>query len=137
MKTKFSKTWIKSKQPRKQRKYIANAPLHIKRKMLKSRLSKELTKKYERRTLGVRKGDIVKIVRGNFKDHSGKVEKVFTKKLRLHIEGIQLIKKDGNKVYYPIHPSNLIITTLNLEDKERKKILLGEIKDEQKTPKDN
>ncbi|MAG52930.1 MAG: 50S ribosomal protein L24 [Nanoarchaeota archaeon] len=144
MRTKFSKSWKSSKNPRKQRKYVANAPLHIKRKMLASRLSKELSKKYSRRSVGIKKGDVVKIVRGNFKNHSGKIDKVLTKKFKVHIEGIQNLKRDGNKAFYPLHPSNLIITELNLEDKKRQKIfdrtkknVTTEIKDEQKTPKNN
>ena len=91
--------------------------------MMKSRLSKELTKKYGRRNLGIRKGDRVKIVRGNFKAHTGKIERVLTKKMKVYVEGIQLIKRDGNKAYYPLHPSNLIITELNLDDKKRVKSL--------------
>jgi large subunit ribosomal protein L24 len=140
MKNKFSKSWKSSKQPRKQRKYIANAPLNIKRKMLAGRLSKDLTKRYSRRSLSVRKGDTVKVLRGNFKDHSGKIEKVLTKRLRVYIEGIQNLKRDGNKMPYPIHPSNLVIIELDLGDKERQKMLergkLGS-KNEQKTPKND
>ncbi|MEK6835561.1 MAG: 60S ribosomal protein L26, partial [Nanoarchaeota archaeon] len=30
------------------------------------------------------------------------------------------VKLDGSKVYYPLHPSNLMITELNLNDKKRK-----------------
>ncbi len=128
---KFSKSWKSSKDPRKQRRYTRNAPLHIKRSMLVSRFSKELTKKYGKRNIGIRKGDKVKIVRGNFKAHAGKVEKILTKRLRVCIENIQVSKKDGKKAYYPIHPSNLIITELDLGDKKRTKIL------ERKTEKQN
>ena len=140
MKTKFAKSWKGSKQPRKQRKYMKNAPLHIKRKMLASRLSKELTKRHGRRSITIRTGDIVKVVRGNFKNHSGKIERVLTKKFKVHIEGVQNLKRDGNKAYYPLHPSNLIITELNLSDKLRqKKLDKGgtEIKNEQETPKND
>ena len=123
MKQKFSKSWKASKKPSKQRKYAINAPLHIKRKLLSTKLSKELAKKHGKRNLMVRTGDKVKIVRGNFKDHTGKIDKIFTKKTKVLIEGIHLVKKDGNKVNYPLHPSNLIITELNLEDKKRGKSL--------------
>ena len=123
MKNKFSKHWVSSKQPRKQRKYIVNAPLHIKHKFLAAHLSKDLIKKYNKRAIPVRKGDTVKIVRGKFKKKAGKIEKVLPKKTRVYIENIQNIKRDGSKTYIPIHPSNLIITELNLEDKERQKIL--------------
>ena len=55
MKSQFSKSWKSSKQPRKQRKYIAKAPLHIKRKLMGVNLSKELRKKHGKRNIVVRK----------------------------------------------------------------------------------
>ena len=120
---KWSKSWKSSKNPKKQRKYIYNAPLHIKHKFLAANLSDELRKKYNKRNIPVRKGDKVKILRGQFKSIIGKIEKVLLKKTKVYIENAQLQKKDGSKAYYPIHPSNLMITELNLEDKERKKAL--------------
>jgi large subunit ribosomal protein L24 len=123
MKQKFSKTWNKSKQPRKQRKYRYNAPLNIKSKFLGSHLSKELRGKYKKRSIVIRKGDAVKVLRGQFKKKTGKVDRVDIKKSKVHITGIEVTKKDGTKALYPIHPSNLIITDLNLDDKKRKKSL--------------
>jgi len=123
MKQRFSKLWKRSKQPRKQRKYIANAPLHIKRKFVSSHLSKELIKKYSTRNIPTIKGDKVKVTRGIFKGKIGKIEKVLIKKTRVYIENCQMAKNDGTKAYYPIHPSNLIITELNLTDNKRKEKL--------------
>jgi len=123
MKRKFSTQWKSSKQRRKQRKYRHNAPLHIKHKFMSAHLSKELMKKYNTRSIPLRKGDTVKIVRGNFKNHVGKIEKIFLKKTRVYIEGAQIVKKGGAKIFYPIVPSNAIITNLNLEDKRRQKII--------------
>ena len=123
MEKKFSIKWKASKQRRKQRKYNYNAPLHIKHKFMSVHLSKELMKKYGIRNIPTRKGDTVKIARGNFKDHSGKIERIFLKKTRVYVEGAQLVKRGGAKVFYPLHPSNLIITNLNLEDKRRQKII--------------
>lgn len=120
MKREWSLSWISSRQPRKQRKYRVNAPLHIKSKFMKSHLSKELREKYKVRSVKVRRGDIVKILRGNFKGRTGKVVKVSIKKEKIYVEGIERLKKDGNKVKVPIHPSNLMIIELNLEDKKRK-----------------
>lgn len=134
----FSKSWKSSKQPRKQRKYRANAPLHIKGKFLAAHLSKELRKAYNRRGIRLRTGDKVKIMIGQFKKKEGKVERVDVKKERAYIAGIDILKRDGSKTQYPIHPSNLMITELNLEDKRRKEILerkkINEVKNE-KTPK--
>ncbi|MEW6063190.1 MAG: 50S ribosomal protein L24 [Nanoarchaeota archaeon] len=120
MKKGFSRHWKSSKQPRKQRKYKHNAPLHVLHKLMSSHLSKELIKKYGKRSIVIRRGDKVKIVRGQFKKKTGKVEKVDLKKQRVYIEGVQVVSKKGNKSFYPIHPSNLIILELNLSDKLRK-----------------
>jgi len=119
MKKKFSKKWKASKQKRKQRKYRANAPLHIKHKFLSAHLSKELRGKYKRRAFPLRKGDTVKIMRGKFKGKESKISSVNTKKAIVYLEGIQRTKKDGTKVNIPFQPSNLMITSLNLEDKKR------------------
>ncbi|MBL7147389.1 MAG: 50S ribosomal protein L24 [Nanoarchaeota archaeon] len=119
----FSKSWIKSKKAKKQRKYRHHAPLNIKHKFLSAHLSKDLIKKYKKRNIPLRKGDKVKIIRGQFKKKEGKIEKALLKKSKVYIENIQVTKRDGTKTYYPINPSNVIITELNLTDKKRKKIL--------------
>ncbi len=123
MKKEFSNKWNKSKQPRKQRKYRHNAPLHILGKFLNSHLSKDLRKKYERRSIRIRKGDKIKVVRGQFKGKIGKVEKVMIRRLKIFVEGVQYSKRDGSKSNYPIDPSNVIITELDLSDKFRKEKL--------------
>ncbi len=123
MKKKFSTKWKASKQPRKQRKYLANAPLHLKRKLLAVNLSKELRKKYEKRNIVLRKGDIAKVMRGKFKKKQGKVSEIKTKLLKVFVEGIQVKKLDGSKVNVSLKPSNLQIVELNLEDNKRRKSL--------------
>jgi large subunit ribosomal protein L24 len=120
MEKKFSKSWISSKQTRKQRKYRVNAPLHIKQKFLGVHLSKELRTKYGIRSLQLRKGDTVKICRGQYKGKIGKVEEIFLKKTKVFVEGIDVVKKEGSKSRVPLNPSNLMITSLVLEDKKRK-----------------
>lgn len=119
----FSNAWKKSKKPSKQIKFKANAPLHIKRKLLSARLSKDLTKKHGKRNFPLRKGDKVKIVRGNYYGTTGKVELVDTKYQRVYIENTERIKRDGTKSLYPVHPSNVIITELIMNDKKRKESL--------------
>jgi large subunit ribosomal protein L24 len=123
MKTKYSKLWKKSKQARKQRKYRYNAPLHIKQKFVSSHLSKELKTRYKKRSLNLRKGDSVKVIRGQFKNKSGKVNEVNVKRTLVYINGIEIVKRDGTKTRRPINPSNLILTELNMDDKMRNKIV--------------
>lgn len=122
---KFSSTWKSSKKPRKQRKYRISAPLHIKQKFLHSHLSKDLRKKYGIRSIGLRKGDKVKILRGNFKKHEGKVEKIDLKRTSIFVSGIEFAKRDGTKKLLALQPSNLMITELNLDDKLRQKVFEG------------
>jgi len=126
MKQTFSRSWRSSKSPRKQRKYEANAPLHIRRKFLSVNLSKELRKRYSTRNVVVRKGDLVKVLRGKFKGKEGKVLRVDTKKVRVFVEGVVRKKVDGSEVQVPLHPSNLQIIELNLEDEKRFKRLKKE-----------
>ncbi len=125
MKTEFSTAWKSSKNPRKQRKYQYNAPLHIKQKFVKAHLTKELRIRYKKRSLRLRKGDTIKIMRGQFKKKTGKVERVDVKHAKIYITGIAITKKDGSKKPRALHPSNLLITELNLEDKKRQKGLIG------------
>ena len=115
----FSKSWKASKQPRKQRKYLHNAPLHIRRKFFSALLSKELRKKFERRNLPLVKDDEVKIMRGKYKGKIGKITNVNRKKIRVYIDQAYKLKLDGNKSYYPIHPSNVMIINPNIKDKKR------------------
>ena len=119
MKKKFSVKWRASRQKRKQRKYRYESPLHVKYKMLSSNLSKELRKKYSKRSLPLRKEDTVRVMRGEFKGKRGKIGSLDKYNFKVYIEGMQKDKKDGTKVSVPFHPSNLQITELNLDDKKR------------------
>ncbi|MGC8812658.1 MAG: 50S ribosomal protein L24 [Candidatus Aenigmatarchaeota archaeon] len=95
----------------------------MRRKMIAAHLSKELKEKYKRRSLPLRKGDEVEIMRGEFKKKKGKISRIDTKKYRVYIEGITRKRTDGTERQVPIHPSNLRIINLNLEDKRRVKII--------------
>lgn len=114
---------IKSKQPKKQRKFLYNAPLHLRQKIMSAPLSEDLRKKYGIKNMPIRTGDKVKIIRGDFKGHEGKVMNVDLRRYRINIEGATQKKVNGTEVFYPIHPSNVMIVELNLEDERREKII--------------
>ena len=67
-------------------------------------------------------GDKVKIMRGQFKGTTAKVEEADTGKSKVYIAGVEMSKKDGSKTRCPIEPTNLMIIELNLDDKKRSKI---------------
>jgi len=118
---------MKSASPRKQRKIRYDADLSLLRKFLGSNLSKELREKLGKRTLSLRKGDKVKIMRGQFKGKEGAVERVDVKHTKVYVQNIEVQKKDGSKAFYPMNPSNLMIVE-TVEDKMR-------IKNGKTTPK--
>lgn len=124
MKTAFSKSWNRSAQPRKQRKFRFNAPLHTRQKFVRAHLSKELREKYGKRSCSLKTGDKIKVLRGSFKGKAGKVERIDLKKSKIYITGIESVKKEGTKYLIPLEPTNLMITELNLDDKKRKDMLV-------------
>ena len=135
MSARKNKPWIMvvrkptSKHSRKQRKYMFNAPKHHKRKTLASHLSEELLLKYNVRSVPVIKGDQVKVMRGALKGHVGKVAKVHMKKGMINVEGATIAKADGTQLAKWIHPSNVLITKLDLSDPWRRR-KLGELAEE-------
>ena len=62
-------------------------------------------------------------MRGNYKGLEGKVIKVDLRNYRVYVEGATMKRNDGTTVYYPIHPSNLMIVELDLSDKAREEAL--------------
>ncbi|MBI2583670.1 MAG: 50S ribosomal protein L24 [Candidatus Aenigmarchaeota archaeon] len=123
MKKEWSADWVGSRQPRKQRKYRANAPLHRRRKMLSSHLSVVLRKELGRRSVAVRKDDEVKIVRGSKKGSAGKITRVDMKKMKIYVEGVKRKKVSGQEMDFPIDPSNVIVTKIFSDDKARIKYI--------------
>ncbi len=113
------------KDPGKQRKKLFNAPAHIRHKHMASPLSNELAASKGVKTLPVRKGDTVRIVRGDNKGFEGKVSRVDLKAYRVYLEGLTREKVDGTNIFLAIHPSKVQIRNLNLDDKYRKETVLG------------
>ena len=109
--------------PTKQRKMLFQAPDHIRHKIFAAHLSPELRASQGVKTLPVRSGDSVRIMRGDHKGTEGKITRVNKKDYRVYVEGLTREKVDGTTIFVPIHPSKIMITRLNLDDKWRKKIL--------------
>ena len=111
------------KNPGKQRKRLFNAPAHIRHKLMAAPLSSELAASRGAKTLPVRKGDTVRIQRGDNKGFEGKVSRVDPKNFRIYLEGLTREKVDGTNIFVSVHPSKIQIRNLNLDDKQRKEIL--------------
>ena len=86
-------------------------------------ISKDLRKKYSRRSARIMLDDTVKVIRGEYKGITGKISKISTKSNSIAIEGNKKEKLKGDKIDVYIHTTNVIITSLNTDDKWRLKIL--------------
>ncbi len=115
----FSTSWKGSKRPGKQRKFRFMAPLHVRRKLMRVHLSKDLRQKFKIRNISIRTGDTIKILKGDFSKSEGKVERVDAKNYKVYVTGIDRSKKDGTKALVPLAPASLIIIDLNTDDKRR------------------
>ena len=111
---------------------LYTASKHLLSKQLGAHLAKDLKEKHHCKSMRVIEGDSVKVLRGEFKGIEGKVTRVSTEKRGIAIEGIKREKLKGGNVDIYIHPSNVVITSLNLEDKWRQNRLEGQ---KTKTPK--
>jgi len=114
---------MKTKKPGKQRKNLYQAPLHKRGSHLSAPLSSELKSRFKTNAFTTRRGDTIRILRGDRKGFEGKVTRVDRKNYRIFVEGITRDKADGTTTLIPIHPSKVMITSLNLDDKWRRKAL--------------
>ena len=113
---------------------IFQATLQTRSKQMGSALSKDLQKKYGKKSARVVEGDSVTIIRGEFKGVDGKIAKISTEKSGVTIDGVKKEKTKGDKFDVYIHTSNLVITSLNSSDKWRMAKLEG--KDPRKQSKE-
>ena len=113
---------------------LFQATLQTRSKQMGSALSKDLQKKYGKKSARVVEGDSVSILRGEFKGVDGKISKISTQKSSVAIDGVKKEKTKGDKFDVYIHTSNLVINSLNSDDKWRMAKLEG--KDPRKQPKE-
>lgn len=122
-----------SKKAGKQRQSQTNAPVHVRRKRLRARLISDDPAYAAIRSVTVRVGDEVEVLRGDFgfpnsvkADSRGKrlgqsrgrsgvkssIVGVDTKSGFVFVEGVTTTTADGKEEALPIHPSNLVVTKL-------------------------
>lgn len=88
--------------------------------MMKSHLSTKLYERYGMRNVVVRKGDVIRVMRGRFKGHEGKVVEVNLKKMKIAVEGVTIRRTDNKSVQFWLDPSKVEIIRLDLSDPKRK-----------------
>jgi len=112
--------------PRKMRnKQIYYAVMKTTSKQLSGTLSKDLRKKYGKRSVRILEGDTVSIIRGEFSGVDGKVTKISIPARGVNVEGVKKEKLKGEKFDVYVNTTNIVITGLNSDDKWRMNRLEG------------
>ena len=126
--------------PRKMRNHqIYYATMKTASKQLSCSLSKDLRKKYGKRSARIVEGDTASIVRGEFAGVDGKVIKISVADRGVNIEGVKKEKLKGEKFDVYVHTTNIVISGLNSDDKwrinklEGKKATAPRVEETQKT----
>ncbi|MBS7614248.1 50S ribosomal protein L24 [Candidatus Bathyarchaeota archaeon] len=127
---------LKTKDPGKQRKMLYEMPYHSRGNILSAHLSTDLRNMYGARALPVRKGDTVRVLRGDYEGYEGKILRVNRQKYKIYVDGITREKADGTSIQVPIHPSKVEIIKLNLDDKWRNKIIERKRQKEEEKPEE-
>lgn len=109
--------------PRTQRKRLFQSSPHLYSRYFSAALSPDLKLRHNTNAYPLRRGDTVRVMRGDRKGFEGKITKVNRQKRRIFIEGVTREKVDGTAIQIPIHPSKVVITNLNLDDKLRREML--------------
>ncbi len=99
------------------------SPIHKKKRLMNVALNRDLRVQLKRRSLGVRKGDQVQIIKGKFKGVQGTVTEVNLKKMKIYVDNANIKKKSGGQVQVPISTAKLRITKLVTTDKSRQKLV--------------
>jgi large subunit ribosomal protein L24 len=115
-----------TRQPTKQRNQTERASLHEKHDQVRATLSADLREEYGQRNVRVNQGDTAEVMRG---DHAGEEGEVVTVDLKggvVHIEDVTQETADGEEVPFPLEPSNVRVTSLDLDDDLRRERLESE-----------
>ena len=108
-----------SKKPNKTRKEMYDMPMHKASKQVASHLTEKLKKEFNKRSIPVRKGDTVKIIRGDNFGKEGKITSVDRKSRKIFVEKVVIKKSNGEEKQVAIDASNVVITDVDRTDRKR------------------
>ncbi len=89
---------VRSSKPKKQRRFHYHKPLHRKQQSLAAHLDKKLSQQLRTRSIPLRKGDHVKVLRGTKKGNSGKITAVDYKKGFVFVDKLVRMKASGEEI---------------------------------------
>jgi large subunit ribosomal protein L24 len=94
------------------------------KRQVSAHLADDLKTRFSTRAIPIRKGDSVRVLRGEFAGLEGKVDTIDRPRSRVFVEGMTREKTAGGKSSrLSVHASKVILTNLNLSDKWRSSLL--------------
>jgi large subunit ribosomal protein L24 len=110
---------VKSSKSKKQRLYHHKKALHRKQQDLAGQANKKLRQQLGVRSIALRKGDTVKVVRGTKKGTRGKITAVDYKKGVIFVDKLVRKKASGEEIPLPIHASKTLVLEIDKSDAKR------------------
>ncbi|MDY6761547.1 MAG: 50S ribosomal protein L24 [Candidatus Nanohaloarchaea archaeon] len=117
--TEWSRSWNASSDPTKQRKYRRNAPHHQRKQFLNAHVADTVQERIGTRSVPVRTGDKVEVMRGDHAGETGRVDDIDTEDAKIYVDGVERESVDGSDVNVAVDPSNVKVTKLDLDDPQR------------------
>lgn len=108
-----------SKKPDKSRKAQYTRAMHKAIAAVAAHLNEKLAKELGKRSVSVRKNDVVKVMRGEFAGKEGKITSIDRKTGRVYIEKLVKKKSNGQERQVPVHSSNLLVIDVEKTDRKR------------------
>ncbi|HXQ48420.1 MAG TPA: 50S ribosomal protein L24 [Thermoplasmata archaeon] len=109
--------------PRRQRKSVYDATTFQRRILMTVPLSRELRRRFHRRSVPVRKGDTVRVMSGSFVGREERVAKIDRRGYSVTLDNVTLKTGEAKLKPLAIKTSHLVVTKLNLADAWRRRTL--------------
>jgi ribosomal protein uL24 len=120
--------------PRRQRRALYTAHTSERRRRMSVPLSRELRKRFRRRSLPLRKGDTVRVLAGSFKGREERVARINRRAYSVTLDNVTLKTADEKLKPLDLRSGRLVITRLNLSDAWRRRSL--RVREEDVTPEE-
>lgn len=123
-----------SSSPRRQRRALYDASTFERRRRMTVLLSRDLRRRFGRRSVPVRKGDTVRVLSGSFVGREERVAEVDRRSYSVTLDNVTLKTTEEKLKPLPMRPTHLVLTRLNLADPWRRRTL--RLREEDVTPEE-
>lgn len=120
--------------PRRQRRAVYSADSFERRLRMTVPLSRELRARFHRRSVPLRKGDTVRVMKGSYVGREERVQKMDRRSYTVTLDNVTLKSGEEKLKPLPIRTNHLLLVRLNLADGWRREAL--RVREEELTPEE-